>query len=239
MSDVPWRADLERRVRRLSVASAVGLASGAVIGGIGGRLAMLLLRVTSDPVLLGVKTDDEFVIGRFSADTFFLIIFTAVIGALAGAMYLVARVWLPQRHRPLFTGVLAGLVGGAVIVKPHGVDFTRLEPHWLAIALFVLIPGLYGVAMSVVVERRLATAGGLQGRAAWLGLLFLLPLLIVGPLGLFVVLIFAGSLMLVRRVPSLAGAFRSSVGMALGRALLLAIAALSTVDLVRDAAAIL
>jgi hypothetical protein len=40
---------------------------------VGGRLAMLLLRLTSDPVLRGVSTDDGFTIGRFSAQTIFLL----------------------------------------------------------------------------------------------------------------------------------------------------------------------
>ena len=66
MSEVPWRAELEQRGRRLSVAMAAGLACGAVVGGVGGRLAMFLLRLTSDAALRGIKTDDDFVIGRFS-----------------------------------------------------------------------------------------------------------------------------------------------------------------------------
>ena len=38
---------------------------------------MLMLRLTSDPTLRGLETDDGFVIGRFSGDTVFLLILTA------------------------------------------------------------------------------------------------------------------------------------------------------------------
>jgi hypothetical protein len=34
------------------------------------------------------------------------------------------------------------------------VDFTLLEPLWLAVALFVAIPALYGVLLALVVEAR-------------------------------------------------------------------------------------
>src|SRR5258708_6692212 len=42
-----------------------GLVAGAIIGGLGGRLAMLVLRLTSNGSVRGVKTSDGFVIGRF------------------------------------------------------------------------------------------------------------------------------------------------------------------------------
>ncbi len=78
-------------VRELSPAGATlasgvlsGFVCGVVIGGVGGRLAMLLLRLTSDPTLRGVQTDDGFTIGRFSAETLFLLGVTAGLGILGG-----------------------------------------------------------------------------------------------------------------------------------------------------------
>ena len=44
----------------------VGLVCGALIGGVGGRLAMFVLRVTSDGSLHGLQTDDDFTIGKFT-----------------------------------------------------------------------------------------------------------------------------------------------------------------------------
>ena len=37
--------------------------AGLLVGGVGGRVAMLLLRLTSDPRLRGLETDDGFTIG--------------------------------------------------------------------------------------------------------------------------------------------------------------------------------
>lgn len=40
-----------------------GLIAGALVGGLGGRIAMFILRLTSDPSLRGLTTDDDFTIG--------------------------------------------------------------------------------------------------------------------------------------------------------------------------------
>ncbi len=50
------------------VAAAV---AGLLVAGIGGRLAMFILRVTSGSEVIGLESDDGFVIGRFTTDTFF------------------------------------------------------------------------------------------------------------------------------------------------------------------------
>jgi hypothetical protein len=38
-------------------------------------------------------------------------------------------------------------------VNPDGVDFRVLDPLWLTVGLFVLIPGLWGATVVVVTER--------------------------------------------------------------------------------------
>ena len=116
---------------------------------------MFVLRVTSDTSLHGVKTDDDFIIGRFSAETLFLIIATAALGVLGGIVYLGVRTWLPERQRAPLAGVFGGIVGGALVISPDGLDFTRLEPLPLAVAMFIALPALYGATMSLFVERLL------------------------------------------------------------------------------------
>ena len=133
---------------------------GALIGGVGGRLAMFVLRITSDPSLHGLKTDDGFSIGRFSGETLFLVLVTAALGVMGGLVYLVARPWLPERWRAALTGVFGGIVGGALFISPDGLDFTRLDPLPLAIVMFIALPAIYGVAMSVFVERLLPSSSG-------------------------------------------------------------------------------
>ena len=60
-----------------------GFITGLLIGGVGGRLAMFLLRLTSDPALRGRQTDDGFTIGVFSTETLFLLGVTAGLGVSA------------------------------------------------------------------------------------------------------------------------------------------------------------
>jgi hypothetical protein len=63
-------------------------------------------------------------------------------------VYVIVRAWLPGRGRPWLFGGLTGLVGGSLVIHPDGVDFTLLEPLWLAIVLFVLLPAAYGLAVA-------------------------------------------------------------------------------------------
>ena len=99
-----WQQDLLASARRVSAGVVGGLATGALIGGVGGRLAMFVLRVTSDPSLHGLKTDDGFTIGRFSGETLFLVLATAALGVLGGLLYLAVRPWLPERWRAALAG---------------------------------------------------------------------------------------------------------------------------------------
>ena len=153
---------------------AAGFACGFVIGGVGGRLAMFVLRLTSDPSLVGTKTDDDFIIGRFSGDTVFLIGMCAAAGMAGGLAYVLVRGVLPRRNRALVTAVLTALVVGSIVVHPDGIDFKVLSPRWLAVVMFVALPGLYGAATSALAEK----IGRGQSRIVpWLSLLtvFALP----------------------------------------------------------------
>jgi hypothetical protein len=51
--------------------------------------------------------------------------------------------------------VVGAALAGASIVHRDGVDFTVLEPTALAIALFVLLPGLASLVVVVLAERAL------------------------------------------------------------------------------------
>ena len=64
-SPVGWRASAEQAVRRLAVITAVGALRGLLVGGVGGvggRLAMMLL-ARLNPEGIGVTSDDGFRIG--------------------------------------------------------------------------------------------------------------------------------------------------------------------------------
>ncbi len=83
--DFSLRANLKLVAYWVTLGAAAGGLGGALIGGIGGRLAMFILRLTSSDAVRGVESDDGFIIGRFNViDTLNLIAATAVMGAIAG-----------------------------------------------------------------------------------------------------------------------------------------------------------
>jgi hypothetical protein len=215
-----------------------GLVTGAVIGGLGGRLAMLVLRLTSDGSLHGVKTNDGFVIGRFSRETLFLVVFAAQLGAVGGLVYLLIREWLPRNWRAAAFGVLCATMVGAAIISPDGADFTLLSPLWLAIAMFVLIPAAYGAVVSVLVERSIRLGHVRQGGWRWLALLPL-GLLIVFPLFALVGIVVFAVAIYANRSGRAAELWRSGPVTWLGRLAVAMGFLLSGVTLVRDVSEVL
>jgi hypothetical protein len=236
----PWKQDLMASARRISAASVGGLVSGALVGGVGGRLAMLVLRITSDDSLHGVESDDGFVMGQISFATMFLLVATAMLGVLGALFYLAVRSWLPQRRRALLTGVFGGIVGGAVVITTDGIDFSLLEPLPLAIVFFIALPAAYGVAMSNLVERRLRDTTATDSSRWWvLGLIPLIGFGLLGPTGLLVIVIVVAPWVIHRAAPGVASAWRSEIAAWIGRVVLLAVTAISLVALVRDVTQIL
>lgn len=126
--------------RWLLLGGAAGALSGFLIGGVGGRLAMLLLRLTSSDSVRGLESDDGFTIGQFSAETVFLLLFTTLLGLIVGIVSVALRSQLPGLRGAAMLVLAGGTLGAAVIVKPDGIDFTKLGPLPLACALFTIIP---------------------------------------------------------------------------------------------------
>jgi hypothetical protein len=145
-------ADMRTAGQRIFAGGLGGLVCGFLVGGLGGRLAMFFLRLTSGPEVIGIVSDDGFTIGSFTGSTMFLLAITSMTGAMLGVVYVALRQTLPARYRALVIGAVLSLVVGAAIVEPEGVDFTVLRPRWLAIVLFVLLPGVFGFALSKVVD---------------------------------------------------------------------------------------
>lgn len=240
VADATWQQDLTSRARRASMAAVAGLSMGALIGGIGGRMAMLLLRVASDPVLHGRETDDGFVIGQISGATMFLVILTSVLGVLGGIFYLGVRSWLPERGRAALFGVFGGIVGGAGAIRPDGLDFTQLDPLPLAIAMFIALPAIYGVMVSRLIERWLREDSGWGASRAWiLGLVPLILLAILGPVGIGLTVLAAALWIVCRTAPRIASLWGSPAVMWIGRSALIAATAVALVSLVRDITQIL
>jgi hypothetical protein len=239
-ASVGQRGGLEASLGSVRVAIGSGFLAGLLVAGVGGRIAMLILRLTSSPTLHGLETDDGFTIGRVSGETGFLLTLTAVIGAIGGLAYLAVRAWVPARWRPAVSGLAAGAIGGASILRPDGLDFVLLEPLPLAVAMFVAIPAAFGVVVSVRIERRLRRGRVPSGWALWLPLLlFVLAIGATGPTSIAILAAAALAWALSLRVPAVGAVLATPPAIWAGRALLAGVVGASLVTLVADAAEIL
>jgi hypothetical protein len=234
-----WRDLYADALTFLSPGLLSGPLCGGLIGGVGGRLAMFILRVTSDDSLQGMKTDGDFTIGSFTGETVFLVLLTTFLGAVGGLVYVGVREWLPDRWRPILFGLLGATVGGSLVIRPDGIDFTLLEPLWLAVAMFVAIPAAYGVALSVLTERLVRSPDFRRSRWRWAAaLVVLLSVLPAGPFGVAFLLLL-GVVIAANRSGHVTRLWRSSPATWVGRVAFGLAVAVSGVFLVSDVLAVL
>jgi hypothetical protein len=178
--------------RLVAAAVAAGGVVGLVLAGLGGRLAMRVMTLTSEPAVLGMLTDDGFVVGEFDLwrSSRFILEEGIGTGLLAALSWLAIRPFLggPRWARHLVHASTFGLFFGATAVHPGGVDFTALGPVWLALLLFGLGPAVVFLIASLALERLAGPDGWFRTapeRRALLPLLaflvgpFLLPMLVV------------------------------------------------------------
>jgi hypothetical protein len=176
-----WRESAERAMRRLSAITLAGALLGLLVGGVGGRLAMMLL-ARLNPDATGVTSDDGFRIGQFTLGNTLQLLLTGTVFGLVGAcVYALVRHLMigPRWFQVVSIAGGPAVVVGAGIVHSDGVDFVLIEPVWLAIGLFLAIPALYAVVLTLVAERWLQ-------KDAWAAraplLLAVIPLLLLIPL---------------------------------------------------------
>jgi hypothetical protein len=90
-----FRGEVLERWRVIVVA---GISVGVVVGGVGSRVAMLVLRLTSPDHVRGVTSDDGFTIGRVTlSGTYNLLLLGAAVGIIGAAAYRVVAPWLIGR----------------------------------------------------------------------------------------------------------------------------------------------
>jgi hypothetical protein len=181
----------QRLIEGMRVLIVGGIPVGVLVVGIGSRLAMLLLRVTSPDSVVGITSDDGFIIGRVTLEgTYNLLMLGAAVGIIGAGMYLAVAPWLigPTWFRRLTVGLASAAVVGSMLVQPDGIDFTLLEPTWLAIGVFVALPGVFGAFVGSAVDGvSKPESWTARGRRRWL-----LPLIAVGLFPMTVpILIFA------------------------------------------------
>jgi len=152
---VGWGERLALALLRLVVIVIVGALLGLLVGGVGGRLAMMLLAILT-PEATGLTSDDGFVMGQFTASgTLSLLAAGTFLGAVGGVLYALLRGLMigPRWFQVLSVGGGPAVVVGSMLVHTDGVDFRLLQPAWLAIGLFVGIPGVYAALLTLVAER--------------------------------------------------------------------------------------
>jgi hypothetical protein len=186
-----WGASALQAARRLAVITAAGALLGLLVGGVGGRLAMMLLAALN-PDATGVISDDGFRMGQFTLrDTLGLLLVATAFGVAGAGTYALVRGLLlgPRWFQILSVAAGPAVVVGAAIVHTDGVDFKLLDPAWLAIGLFVAIPGTYAALLTVIAERWLHDGGWSLRAPLWLvGLPLLLWIPLFPFLGLLVAL---------------------------------------------------
>lgn len=219
---------------RLLVAIGAGAILGLLVGGIGGRLAMLVLRLGSSDTLRGVSTDDGFEIGRFTTATVFLLIVTAGLGGAQGAAYFVVRGALPRWGRAALWAAFASVLMGADLLDSGSFDFSALDPKLFAVAAFVVIPGVTALLSSVTIERLLRVEPWSNRRLSGVLVLGALPLVPVFPA---VAAVYGGAFAL-RRKPRL-GQMSTAVARVVLPIALALVMVKSGVELWQDAGAIL
>jgi hypothetical protein len=143
-------------LERFRVLVVAGVSIGVLVVGVGSRLAMFVLRLTSPDQVIGLTSDDGFTIGRFTlGGTYNLLVLGAAVGIIGAAAYRAVAPWLlgPGWFRRFTTAAASGAVVGSMLVHADGIDFRLLKPLWLAIGLFVALPALFAVAIGVAVDR--------------------------------------------------------------------------------------
>src|SRR6476646_5216117 len=79
---------IQELLELLRILVVTGVSVGIVVIGLGSRLAMLLLRLTSPDSVIGVTSDDGFEIGRVTlAGTYNLLLIGATVGFIGAVAY--------------------------------------------------------------------------------------------------------------------------------------------------------
>ena len=229
----------EELIELLRICVVAGVPVGILVIGLGSRLAMFVLRVTSPDYVVGMTSDDGFEIGRITlSGTYQLLALGALVGVIGALAYVAVAPWLigPGWFRRLTVGVTAGALVGSLVIVPGGIDFTFLEPTWLAVALFVGLPVVSGMVLTLAVDVVAAPESWtVRGRTAWLLPVILLALVPPAALVIAPVFLVVAVLLPLRRL-FFAPLFGSRLGRLAVRAAFFLIPVLSFMALGQDLA---
>jgi hypothetical protein len=142
--------------RFLAIGVIAGMIAGAITGGLGSRVVMLIIAQTTESWQRGALTDEGNRVGAMTLDgTIFLLFFGAGVGMLAGVAFLAIRPWLPWsgfRRGILFGFLLFALGGTALFENGENPDYQRFGYVGLNICLFGALPILFGALVGPVAD---------------------------------------------------------------------------------------
>lgn len=229
LDETPSPGEIARRyVWYVTVAVVSGLASGLLVAGAGGRLAMRLLAATAGDAAQGRVTEADQVVGKITVGgTIGFIVFTGLFfGLTSGALYLLIRRWLPAGRLAgvAFGGVL--LVIAATRIEPlrrDNPDFDIVGPGWLSLVVFAALVLAYGMSVAAVAGRYSLVLPLLSRRRR--SVLAHAPLLLVAPMApvLVPVTLVGVVSVLAARLRPVVATLRSRRSTVVGRAVLVAI----------------
>jgi hypothetical protein len=232
------REDLKTVAYWLTLGAAAGGLGGGLVGGVGGRIAMFVLRLTSSDSVRGVRSDDGFTIGQFGVlNSLQLLATTALMGCVFGLFVVAGRPFFPKQGMPAAWAVAGAMIGGAVLIHQDGVDFTLLEPHWLAVASFVAIPAA-GAGLIAWLTELFPKFWWRKWKLTVLASVGAVPILVFFPIALFAILVGLAWLVAMQR-PATRGFSEWRPARVAAITVFGALTTLGLVDLVRDTGAII
>ncbi|MDN3309422.1 hypothetical protein QWJ90_00570 [Microbacterium oryzae] len=225
LAPVGSRADgLRVYARWALMLTIVGITSGVLVVGAGGRLVMRLLAVAS-PEASGRITEAQATVGEITVEgTLGYLLFGALPAALVStALYLLVAHWIPRGALagPVLAGVCLVIVGTTVDpLRAENIDFAILDPDWLGLVLFALLAVLQGAFVAAVAARLSRSLPPMSKRnLPATAVPFLLAVAYV-PLGILLALGAVIAVLFPRALPTVGAARASGDGVVLGRALL-------------------
>ncbi len=138
---------------------AIGMIAGFAAGfasGLWVRIAMRISGSLTSDRNRGLLTEADAVVGQLTvAGTLSIAMFAATLGIVGGLMYLAARRWLPRRAtlRAISFGVLLFAVFGFFVMDENNPDYQLFGPTLLSVGTFSLTYVVFGILVSVFVER--------------------------------------------------------------------------------------
>jgi hypothetical protein len=178
--------------RHVGFATLAGMIAGAIVGGVGGRIAMRVTGFVAGPSVAGVTTTNGNRVGEITlGGTIGVLLVGVALGVLGGLVYAVVEPWL-RRLRPwhgVVFGVFLLVAAGISVLDPVNSDFSRFGSAPLNVAMFGALFLLFGILIAWVFDRLPAIAAQSATRVrfvvglGWLALLLAAAVLLLSASG--------------------------------------------------------